>query len=156
ARSCVRRHATPRTMGACRSTMPRKAASSPLAAKRERSSASVFMGGGHRIHVAIRPPGTIIFRKVSGGGVKSGGGEEVLQIERAGEHGQSAVCGARPRILRSVPVEFHAVFVRVTKIERFADTVVGGTVQNNAGIQDAAQSAGQIGPGGVENGVMEQ
>src|ERR1700724_3739508 len=50
-------------------------------------------------------------------------GEQIRQIEPAGEHGELAVGGARPCFLRPVPVKLDAVVVGAAQIECLADAV---------------------------------
>ena len=71
-------------------------------------------------------------------------------------HGQSAIGGAGPLLGRAVPVEFHAVLVRIAKIQGFADTVIRGPVEMDASALKPPQGVGQGGPGGVTEGEMEE
>lgn len=54
--------------------------------------------------------------------------------------------------LGAVAVEFHAVVIRVVEVERLAHAVVGGTVEADAGLLEAAQGVCERGAVGIENG----
>ena len=52
------------------------------------------------------------------------------------------------------PVQFDAVLVRISQVERFADTMVSGAVKGDARPHHAAQSVGESGPRRVQDGVV--
>ncbi len=65
-------------------------------------------------------------------------GGELGEIERLGDHRQVAVGVPRPFRLRAVAVELDAVAVRVAQVERLGDSVVGGSVERDAGGEQSA------------------
>ena len=69
---------------------------------------------------------------------------------------QLALCVDRPALARTIPVQFDAVLVRVAQIERFADAVVAGAVEGDAGGAHATQRVGEVGARRIEDGGMEQ
>src|SRR3954447_8844778 len=69
-------------------------------------------------------------------------------------HCQAAVGRARPRLLGSVPVQLHAVAVRVAQVERLAHAVVAGPVQRDVRVDQPAQGVGQRRPGRVQHGEV--
>ena len=71
-------------------------------------------------------------------------GEEFPQVQRPGDHRQAAVRLARPLAFRPVAVELHAILIRVAQVERLADAVVGGPVEGNACLVQAAQRLAQL------------
>src|SRR5688572_17928839 len=71
----------------------------------------------------------------------AGFGEQPLQVEGSGDHGESVVRLARPGLFRPVPVELDAVPVGVAEVDRLAHAVIGSAVDAYAGVEDAAQRA---------------
>ena len=78
-----------------------------------------------------------------GGSAGSACAQQVAQVERRGEHGDSAtVARARPALRRPVP-ELDAVALGVGEIERLGDTVVRSSVQAQACLGDPPQRVGE-------------
>src|ERR687897_746396 len=82
--------------------------------------------------------------------------EQRVQVERGTEHGDGAVAGARPLLLRPVAVELDPVPVRVGEIDRLTDAVVRGAAEGMAGREEAAESVGERGRVGVANRDVEE
>src|SRR5580698_1339414 len=57
--------------------------------------------------------------------------QQSLQIKLPRIHREFVVDILRPLAARAVPVEFNSVVVEISKIEGFADAVVGGSVERN-------------------------
>ncbi len=81
-------------------------------------------------------------------------GEQSLEVEGAGVHGQAAIGVARPFGFGAIPVELYAVEVGVVEVEGFADAVVGGAVEGDVGGEEAAESVGQGCARGIEDGEV--
>ena len=64
--------------------------------------------------------------------------QERLKVERTGVQGEFAGGGAGPLVLREVPIQFHAVLVRIAEVQCMADAVVGGAVEGEGVCQQAA------------------
>src|SRR4051794_32074605 len=58
--------------------------------------------------------------------------QQIVQVERMGEHLQLAVGRLRPFVLWPVPVQLDAVVIRVAQVKRFRDAVVAGAFERNA------------------------
>lgn len=86
----------------------------------------------------------------------AGRGQQGLEIQRGGDHREFAVGGVGPVFTRAIPVEFDAVLVGIAQVEGFADAVVAGAFEGNAGVDQAPQGVGQIGAGGVEDREVEE
>ena len=80
--------------------------------------------------------------------------QKVVEIQPPREHRQFAAGGARPCLRWTVPVQFDAVLVRISQVERLADTMVSGAVERDARPHHAAQSVGESGPRRVQDGVV--
>lgn len=107
----------------------------PSRARGRRWSGEVWRGGGER-----------------GRGIKFG--EQAVEVEPIGDHGDAAVWRAWPLVDGAIAVEFDAVAVRIAEIERLADAVVGGTVEGDAGAQQAGEGIGEGGAGWVHDGEV--
>ena len=62
-----------------------------------------------------------------------------------GDHVERSVGGFGPLIGWLVPIELYAVLIGVAEIDCFADAVIGGAVERNAGAEHAPQGVGQLG-----------
>jgi hypothetical protein len=82
------------------------------------------------------------------------GGEEALEVEGVGVHGEAAVGAAGPVGFGAVPVELYAVEVWVVEVEGLADAVVGGPVERDVGGEEAAEGVGQGCACGIEDGEV--
>jgi len=78
-------------------------------------------------------------------------GEQCLKLETTGVHSEVSGVVAGPGFFGTVPVELDAVAVGVAQIERFADAVVGGAVEGDAGGDEAPEGVGEFGAGRVED-----
>jgi len=81
----------------------------------------------------------------------AGLGEEGVEVEGAGVHGDVAGGGAGPLGGGEVAVELEAVAVGVFEVEGLADAVVGGAGEGDAGVAEAAEGVGEGGSVGVED-----
>src|SRR5690349_17490321 len=63
---------------------------------------------------------------------------------------------ARPLLARAIDIQLDAVAVRVAEIEGFADAMIAGAVEGNAGVDEPAQRIGQRGTGRIEDGDVIQ
>jgi hypothetical protein len=81
-----------------------------------------------------------------------GFGEEGIEVEESGGHGEVAGGGARPLVGGAIPIEFHAILIRVAEVEGLAYAVVGGAIEGDVGGDETAEGVGEGGPGGVEDG----
>ena len=77
--------------------------------------------------------------------------QQFLKVQPLREHRKRAIRRARPLLLRPVPVEFDAVLVGVAQIQRFADAVIAGAVELDAGAEHAVR-AHPPAPGGSGRG----
>jgi hypothetical protein len=82
--------------------------------------------------------------------------KQTVEIKPPTIHRQAAVRRPRPCFLWSVPIQFHAVVVRITQVNRFANAVIARSIQRNAGGDQSAQSISQRTPGGIKDGGMIQ
>jgi hypothetical protein len=83
-------------------------------------------------------------------------GEEGLEVERIGNHGEFAGRGAGPFGLGAVAVEFDAILIGVAEVEGFAHAVIRGPVELDAGLDEAAKGIGEGGAVRVKDrGVIE-
>ena len=89
---------------------------------------------------------------MEGAGTGGGFAEEAFEVEAAGVHGEIAFDVVGPEVAGAIPVEFDAVVVGVAEVDGFADAVVGGAFERNFGGEDAAESGGEFGAGGVDDG----
>src|SRR5215207_9559477 len=80
--------------------------------------------------------------------------QQAVEIEPLREHGQLAVRGARPLLVRFIPIEFHAVLVGVAQVKRLAHAMVRGAVEGYARRNQPAQRIGERGAGRVVNGCV--
>lgn len=96
------------------------------------------------------------FRNVGGpvGGMAFS--QQVVEIEPLREHRQISVCRPGPRLLRSVPIEFHAVVVRVAQVKRLADAMIAGPVERDSRFQDTAEGVGQRMTRRIQDGDVVQ
>jgi eukaryotic-like serine/threonine-protein kinase len=67
-----------------------------------------------------------------------------VQIQPARIYCQSALRSPRPEIWRPVPIQLHAVVIRISEIERLADAVITGTIQRNASAYKFAERVRQV------------
>ncbi len=91
----------------------------------------------------LRPwPGNSLLRRaVPDGMFLRSRGEEILQVERPRVHGQRAVSGERPLCLWTIPVKLDTIAVRIAEIKGLADSVVGGSFQRNARIDQPVSAS---------------
>ena len=82
--------------------------------------------------------------------------QQIVQIEPLGEHRERAVGGARPLLLRPVPIELDAVLVGIAQIQRLADAVIAGAVELDAGADHAMQRVRQRRAGRIQDRGVEQ
>ncbi len=82
--------------------------------------------------------------------------QQGLQIERSRDHRQFSVFPSRPLFFGQIPIQFHAIVVRVAKIKRVAYAMVGRALQGNASMQHTPQGVCKFGPSGIENRQMIQ
>jgi hypothetical protein len=79
-----------------------------------------------------------------------------IQVEAAGEHGQFALGRPGPRFCGAVPIQLHAVVVRVTEVKGLADAMIAGSIQRDIDFewvldQTCTKSAG---PGGFSSAIV--
>jgi hypothetical protein len=55
--------------------------------------------------------------------------KESVEIERSGDHRKPSFRASRPSVGRSVPIKLCSVAVRIAKIYRFTDPVIGRAVE---------------------------
>jgi len=80
--------------------------------------------------------------------------QQVLEVERAGEHCQRAFGCARPLLARTIPVEFDPVFVRIPEIKSLAHAVVRGTIERDARSPEASQGVRKFSARWIEDCEM--
>src|SRR3984957_6698377 len=91
-------------------------------------------------------------------GAGGGGGDwgwlahEAFEVEAAGVHGEVAFDVVGPEVARAIPVELDAVVVGVAEVDGFADAVVRGAFERDFWGEDAAESGGEFGARGVDDG----
>lgn len=78
-------------------------------------------------------------------------GKQRVQIKRAGEHGELAVGRARPVVRVPIPIQFHAVVVRIAQVNRLAHPVIRRAFKPDARAQYAAQRIRQRRARGINN-----
>jgi hypothetical protein len=64
--------------------------------------------------------------------------EQGVEVESVSVHLGSAVGGAGPLVLRSVPAKFQPIIVRVAEIEGLAHAMVARPIERNAGRHQSA------------------
>src|SRR4051812_10776490 len=69
--------------------------------------------------------------------------QQAVQVEPTCEHRQFAFRGPGASFLRSVPVEFHPVVIRVTQVERLADPVIAGPVERDSCGDETPEGVGE-------------
>lgn len=79
-------------------------------------------------------------------------GEQRLQIERPRCHLEFAFGITRPIYGIAVHVEFEAVAIGVLEVERLADAVIGGAIERDLMLDEAAQGIGERWAIGIEDG----
>ena len=87
-----------------------------------------------------------------GSGARAQALQQILKIEALRHHRERPVGGARPLLLRAVAIELDAVLVGVAEIERFADAVIAGAVELDAGLDQPAERVGERRARRVEDG----
>jgi hypothetical protein len=83
-------------------------------------------------------------------------GEEVAEIERAGEHVKVSIGGHRPLYARPVPVKFDAIFVGIPQVKRLAHAVIGRSIKSNSRAPEPPQRIGQCRALRVKDRQMKQ
>src|SRR5258708_4072091 len=82
--------------------------------------------------------------------------QQAVEVEPKGEHRQLASGHPGPGLRRSIPVEFHAILVRVAQVERLADAVIARPVGRDTFGDETPEGVGEGPAGGIEDGdVME-
>ena len=71
-------------------------------------------------------------------------GEERLQIESFGKHGERAIGVAGPLLTRAVPIELEPVPIRIPQVNRLAHPVIRRAIDPNPVRQQPAQGAREI------------
>src|SRR5215831_18368357 len=72
-------------------------------------------------------------------------GEQAREVEPPRDHGDALpLRGSRPLLLRPVSIELDAVSVRISEIDGLTDTVVGGAVERDAGVEDALHGSREV------------
>jgi len=82
--------------------------------------------------------------------------DQVVKVEPSRKHREVAIGISRPRFFRAIPIEFDAVFVRVTQIKRLTDAVIAGAIQGNARLSHTMQRVGQCCACGIQDGGMKK
>ena len=59
--------------------------------------------------------------------------QKLIQVEWLGAHREISISLARPLLSRSVPVKFHAVAIRIAKVNRLTHSMIGSSFERNAG-----------------------
>ena len=80
--------------------------------------------------------------------------KQFFKVEGRGDHGKIALRCARPLRFRAVPVKLDAIAVRVAKIERLADAMVGSAFERNVGENQATKGVGEFGARGIDDGEV--
>src|SRR5205823_4152292 len=69
--------------------------------------------------------------------------QQIVKVHGVADHGERTIGIAWPLVAGAIPVELQAVAVGVAEVEGFADAVVGGAVERDAGADETAKRIGQ-------------
>ena len=81
-------------------------------------------------------------------------GQQRIQIKWVCIHVELTIRSHWPLVLGTVPIQLHAILVRIAKIKRLADAVVSGSIKVDARMLKAQQRIRQISTRRVKNGQM--
>jgi hypothetical protein len=73
------------------------------------------------------------------------------QVEPPSVHGDFAVGSPRPFPLGPIPIEFHAIVIGVTQVERLTDAVIAAPIKQDACVQHTTQGNCQRTPNRVQD-----
>jgi hypothetical protein len=76
--------------------------------------------------------------------------QQTVEIERSGEHGQSPIRQMRPLLARTIPIQFYTVLVRIAQVKSLAHSVIGRTIERDAGAYDSPKRITQFGAGRIK------
>src|SRR5687767_12156907 len=77
--------------------------------------------------------------------------QQILQVERLGDHRERAIRIHRPLLARTVPVQLNPVAIGVGEIDRLADAMIARALKRNLRRDEATQPIGQRRAGRIEN-----
>jgi hypothetical protein len=77
--------------------------------------------------------------------------KEIVEIERAREHGKATVWIARPIRRLPIPIKFHAVLVEIAQVQCLADAMVASGIETNARAAQPVQRIGKRCARGIED-----
>jgi len=78
--------------------------------------------------------------------------EQAAKIEWPCIHGEASVEPTRPHLLRSIPIQLNTVSIGISNIQRFANSVIAGPVEQCAGLDQVPQCVCELLPPGIQNG----
>ncbi len=81
---------------------------------------------------------------------------ECLQIERQRVHCHHAVRSVVPFLARSIAVDLDSVTLRIGEVDRFADEVIGGSLQLHPALGGMHEPASELGAVRNQKCVMEE
>src|SRR5262245_49820774 len=103
-----------------------------------------------------REPGLALVGRGDGSRQLLGFGEERLDVQRTREYPEASILVPGPLLHWAVPVELEAVTVRVAQIERFADSVIRGSLERDARLDEAPERVRErLAIGVADRGVEE-
>ena len=89
-------------------------------------------------------------------GALRGGRAKIAKVEAFGRHADRAALASRPILARPVDIKLDSVAFRVVQIERFRHEMIGCARQGDPLARRMGQPMGEIGPGGKNQGDVEQ
>src|SRR5579875_1749670 len=82
--------------------------------------------------------------------------EQIFCIQCTGKHLQRAIGQYRPLFPRPVPIQFHAIAIRIVQINRFRYAMVAGSGDGVAGSYQSRENLCQLLAGGIQDSKMVQ